>query len=94
MTAQCWVHVPRCAVGDAQGTGTLRRRRSLEKSVCGRESERVAAEPGGATERACSPRWERWNRLWHCLRSVKEGNEVICSVCQMGEILGNSLQGK
>lgn len=48
MTAQCWVHVPRCAVGDAQGTGTLRRRRSLEKSVCGRESERVAAEPGGA----------------------------------------------
>lgn len=45
--------------------------------------------------RACSPRQERWNRLWHCLgRGVKERNEVTAQSVQMGEVLGNSLQGK
>lgn len=46
----------------------------------------MAAKPREADAvHACSPCWERLNRLWHCLgRSVKEGNEVICSVCADG----------
>lgn len=46
----------------------------------------MAAKPREADgARACSLRRERLNRLWHCLgRSVKEGNEVICSVCADG----------